>query len=119
MAQDRGNPWIRWELAELYTQQGRNSEARGLIDGLLASQPNNPVALFASASFAANRGQWRTALARLDQIPAAERTVDMAALQKRSWLQYQAALAVSLARRAARPKLRLCWNRLVVDRQQP
>ena len=98
LAQDRDNPWIRWELAQLYTQQGRNSEARGLIDGLLASQPNNPVALFASASFAANRGQWRTALARLDQITPADRTADMATLQKRSWLQHQAALAVSLAR---------------------
>lgn len=98
MAQDRDNPWIRWDLAQLYEQQGRNSEARGLIDGLLTSQPDNPVALFASASFAANRGQWRTALARLDHIEPADRTADMATLQKRSWLQYQAALAVSLAR---------------------
>ncbi len=97
MAQDRDNPWIRWELADLYAKQGRVSEARGLIDGLLASQPDNPVALFASASFAAANGQFRSALATLDRIAGEDRSADMAKLQRRSWLQYQAALARDLA----------------------
>ena len=104
MAQDRNNPWIRWELAELYAAQGRHSEARGLIDGLLASQPDNPVALHASASMAAGRGQWRSALATLDRIPAKDRSAEIAALQRRSWLQYQAALAASLARQGRKPE---------------
>ena len=104
MSQDRANPWIRWDLAKLYTLQGRHSEARGLIDGLLASQPANPVALFASASLAAARGQWRTALATLDHIAPSARTADMAALQKRSWLQHQTALAVSMARQGRKPE---------------
>ena len=104
MAQDRSNPWIRWDLADLYAKQGRLSEARGLIDGLLASQPDNPVALFASASFAAGRGQWRSALAALERIATQDRTADIATLQKRSWLQHQAALAVSLARQGRQPE---------------
>ncbi len=104
MAQDRNNPWIRWELAELYAVQGRHSEARGLVDGLLASQPDNPVALHASASFAAGRGQWRSALATLDRIPARDRSADIASLQRRSWLQHQAALAASLARQGRKPE---------------
>lgn len=104
MSLDRDNPWIRWDLAQLYAQQGRNSEAQGLIDGLLVSQPDNAVALYASASLAAGRGQWRTALATLDRIPSQARTADMAALQKRSWLQHQAALAVSLARQGRKPE---------------
>lgn len=98
MAQDRNNPWIRWELADLYAAQGRHSEARGLIDDLLGSQPDNPVALHASARFAASRGQWRSALATLDRIPAKDRNAEIASLQRRSWLQHQAALAASLAR---------------------
>jgi len=104
MSQDRNNPWIRWELAELYTSQGRHSEARGLIDGLLASQPDNLVALRASASLAAGRGQWRSALETLDRIPAKDRSADIASLQRRSWLQHQAALAASLARQGRKPE---------------
>ena len=98
MGQDRDNPWIRWELAQLYVQQGRSSEARGLIDGLLASQPDNPVALYASAHLAADRGQWAVALETLDRIARKDRNADIAALQRRSWLQHQGARAVSLAR---------------------
>ena len=104
MAQDRDNPWIRWELADLYAKQGRASEARGLIEGLLASQPDNPVALFASASFAASNGQFRSALTTLDRIASKDRSADMAKLQRRSWLQYQAALALELTGQNRRPE---------------
>jgi tetratricopeptide (TPR) repeat protein len=104
MSVDRDNPWIRWELALLYQQQGRASEARGLIDGLLASQPDNPVALYASANFAAARGQFRAALAALERIERKDRTPPIAALQKRSWLQYQAAQAIGLARQNRQPE---------------
>lgn len=104
MSVDRDNPWIRWELAQLYQQQGRAIEARGLIDGLLASQPDNPLALYASANFAAARGQFRSALAALDRIERKDRNPQIAALQKRSWLQYQAAQAVSLARQNRKPE---------------
>ncbi len=104
MGVDRDNPWIRWELAQLYQQQGRASEARGLIDGLLASQPDNPIALYASANFAAARGQFRSALATLERIELKDRTQEIAALHKRSWLQYQAAQAASLARQNRKPE---------------
>ncbi len=104
MSVDPENPWIRWELAQLYQQQGRASEARGLIDGLLASQPDNPIALYASANFAAARGQFRSALSTLDRIEVKDRNQQIAALQKRSWLQYQAAQAVSLARQNRKPQ---------------
>jgi len=104
MGVDRDNPWIRWELAQLYQQQGRASEARGLIDGLLASQPDNPIALYASANFAAARGQFRSALAALEHIDLKDRNQQIAALQKRSWLQFQAAQAASLVRQNRKPQ---------------
>lgn len=104
MGVDRDNPWIRSELAQLYQQQGRASEARGLIDGLLATQPDNPIALYASANFAAASGQFRSAMAALERIAPKDRNQQIAALQKRSWLQYQAAQAVDLARQNRKPQ---------------
>ncbi|MDO8695238.1 MAG: cellulose synthase subunit BcsC-related outer membrane protein [Sheuella sp.] len=98
MRGDRENPWIRLELAELYLRNGRSKEASGLVDGLLITQPTNPAALYASASIAAARGEYAVSLATLDRVLPADRSDNIAALQKRVWIQNQAARASSLAR---------------------
>lgn len=98
MRGDRENPWIRLELAQLYLKDGRSKEASGLVDGLLMTQPTNPAALYASASIAAARGEYAASLAALDRVLPANRSDDLAALQKRVWLQSQAALVSKLAR---------------------
>lgn len=95
---DNLNPWLRLELAQLYLKTGQTSEARGLVDGLLVSNPNLPDALYASAILAGDLQEWSDALAKLEKIPAKDRTPDMAALQKRAWVLERVSYATSLAK---------------------
>lgn len=69
---------------------GANSEARGVMDGLLVSNPHMPEALYASALPASEARDWTGALATLERIPEKNRTRDIAALQKRVWVHVQA-----------------------------
>ncbi len=95
---DPGNPWVRLDLARLYLQMGANNEARGVMDGLLVSNPRMPEALYASALLASEAQDWSHALATLERIPEANRTRDIAALQKRVWVHVQADAASALAK---------------------
>lgn len=106
MGSDPTNVWIRLDLARLYTKAGRNKDAQGLVDGLLASQPNSPDALYASAMLATELGQWNRALSLLDRIPAANRTPDIQGLQRRVWVNAQAASASELAKQGRRDEAR-------------
>jgi len=98
LLQDPASPWVRLDLARLYLKVGATAEARGVVDGLLVSNPNMPEALYASALLASEIGDWAAALATLERIPEASRTRDMATLQRRAWVQTQAAQASELAR---------------------
>ena len=102
MRNDPNNVWIRLDLARLYTKAGRNREAQGLVDGLLASQPNNADALYASAMLAAELQEWHRALNALDRIPANRRNPGVIALQRRVWVNAQAASASELAKQGRR-----------------
>ncbi|AVO49527.1 cellulose synthase [Melaminivora suipulveris] len=95
---DPANPWVRLDLARLYLKMGAISEARGVMDGLLVSNPNMPEALYASALLASESRDWAGALATLERIPEKNRTRDIAALQKRVWVHVQADAASLLAR---------------------
>ncbi|GAA0521636.1 cellulose synthase subunit BcsC-related outer membrane protein [Pigmentiphaga sp. GD03639] len=95
---DPTSPWIRLDLARLYMKMGAYNDARGVMDGLLVSNPDLPEAQYASALLATEMQDWRGALNTLDNIPAQSRTRDMAALQKRAWVHVQAADAAELAR---------------------
>lgn len=95
---DPGNPWVRLDLARLYLKMGAKNEARGVMDGLLISNPNMPEALYASALLASEAGEWTGALATLERIPEKNRTRDIAALQRRVWVQVQAEAAAALGR---------------------
>ncbi|MGE4330638.1 cellulose synthase subunit BcsC-related outer membrane protein [Diaphorobacter sp.] len=95
---DPGNPWVRLDLARLYLKMGASAEARGVMDGLLISNPHMPEALYASALLASEANDWTGALATLERIPEQNRTRDIAALQKRAWVHVQAAAASALGR---------------------
>lgn len=92
------SPWVRLDLANIYRKQGMVSEARGVMEGLLMSQPDMPDALYASALLASETGDAAAGIQYLERIPAASRTRDMAGLQRRLWAQSQAARALALAR---------------------
>ncbi|RSZ30397.1 MULTISPECIES: cellulose biosynthesis protein BcsC [unclassified Variovorax] len=92
------SPWVRLDLANIYRKQGLVSEARGVMEGLLMSQPDMPDALYASALLASETGDAAAGIQYLERIPAGSRTRDMAALQRRLWAQSQAARALALAR---------------------
>ncbi|WP_422086583.1 cellulose synthase subunit BcsC-related outer membrane protein [Variovorax sp.] len=92
------SPWVRLDLANIYRKQGMVSEARGVMEGLLMSQPDMPDALYASALLASETGDSAAGIQYLERIPAGSRTRDMATLQRRLWAQSQAARAQALAR---------------------
>jgi len=92
------SPWVRLDLANIYRRQGLVAEARGVMEGLLMSQPDMPDALYASALLASESGDAAGGIQYLERIPAASRTRDMAALQRRLWAQSQAQRAQALAR---------------------
>ncbi|WP_235507447.1 cellulose biosynthesis protein BcsC [Acidovorax sp. Leaf78] len=94
---DPASPWVRLDLARLYLRMGAVAEARGVMDGLLISNPNMPEALYASALLASEASDWPGALALLDRIPEKHRTRDIAALQKRVWVHVQSSAASALA----------------------
>ena len=95
---DPGNPWVRLDLARLYLKMGAVNEARGVMDGLLVSNPHMPEALYASALLASEARDWTGALATLERIPEKNRTRDIAALQQRVWVHVQADAAAALGR---------------------
>ncbi|WP_298210967.1 cellulose biosynthesis protein BcsC [Acidovorax sp.] len=101
---DPASPWVRLDLARLYLRMGAVAEARGVMDGLLLSNPNMPEALYASALLASEASDWPGALALLDRIPEKHRTRDIAALQKRVWVHVQAQAASALAAEGRRPE---------------
>src|SRR3989344_4037966 len=94
---DPASPCVRLDPARLYLRMGAVAEARGVMDGLLLSNPNMPEALYASALLASEAGDWPNALALLDRVPEKHRTRDIAALQKRVWVHVQASAASALA----------------------
>ncbi|TSH97695.1 tetratricopeptide repeat protein [Verticiella sediminum] len=95
---DPTNAWIRLDLARLYLKVGALQEARGVVDGLLQSNPDMPDALYASALLSAETQDWNGALARLDRIPQQERTTEMGELQRRAWVHAQTAYAGGIAK---------------------
>ncbi|QEI07025.1 tetratricopeptide repeat protein [Pigmentiphaga aceris] len=98
---DPNSPWIRLDLARLYMKMGGLNDARGVMDGLLISNPNMPEALYASALLASEMKDWNGALTTLENIPAQNRTRDMATLQRRVWVHAQADRASELARQGS------------------
>ena len=83
---DPQSPWIRLDLARVYRKQGALTNARSVMDGLLASNPDMPDALYASALLYGELSDWNRTLDMLARIPPQSRTRDMATLQRRAWV---------------------------------
>lgn len=90
--------WLRLDLARIYLKSGNTAEARGVVDGLLLTHPDDPGALQASALLSSQVQDWDAALKTLDKIPARNRGKEVLDLQKHAWTQYQVSQAVKLAR---------------------
>jgi tetratricopeptide (TPR) repeat protein len=95
---DPNSPWLRLELARLYHRSGANSEAFGLMDGLLQTHPDMPDALHAAALMAEEAKEWSLGLSMLEKIPSKARTREMSDLQRKLWVRAQTARAESLAK---------------------
>jgi len=110
--------WLRLDLARLYLKNGAPAEARGVVDGLLLTRPDDAAALQASALLAVETKDWDAALKALDRIPPAQRTRDIVDLQKQAWIRRQAAQAVELANGGRQGEARSMLGRLEAETAQ-
>lgn len=99
---DPRSTWPRLDLARLYLKQDRRDEARGLVEGLPTQGPRHGEASYIRALIAAEEQNWYDGLMWLEQVPEAERTREMAAVQQRLWVRYQSERAAVLARQGRR-----------------
>jgi len=81
--------WIRLDLAHLYLKRGMPAQARSLVDGLLATEPDNVDALYVSVMLSAEQRLWWEGLMTLEHIPANKRTKELTSLQHRLWMEVQ------------------------------
>lgn len=98
MAADPSNAWVRLELAQIYNESGFPKEARGLIDGMLLTDPYNVDALYTSAIFASQQQDWAGAQQALSRIPANLATPEMKALQRDVTVQVRIQYASALGK---------------------
>lgn len=94
---DPANVWARYDLAQLQVKAGDLQQARQEIDTLLRNNPGQAEAQYAGALFASRLGEWSTAQARMQQIPAAQRSRAMQALAEEIDLQTLVQQAQALA----------------------
>lgn len=80
LKEDPNNAWARFALARLYVDLGAVDEARSLMEGLLAAQPNDRDALYTSALLSIQLEEWSEAQATLARIPREARNADISRL---------------------------------------
>ena len=103
--------WIRLDLARLYLRRGMPGQARSLVDGLLASEPDNVDALYVSALLSAELRLWWEGLMTLEHVPANKRSKELISLQNRLWMQVQMDRAVVLYQQGHREQAGLLLQR--------
>ncbi|SAH81464.1 cellulose synthase protein C [Bordetella ansorpii] len=109
---DPNNPWIRLDLARQYLEKGQRTEARGIVDGLLASNPDMPDALYASALLSMQMGESAKAQETLARIPESRRTPAMTATEMQVGVQMQALRAAEVGRAGHTDEARAMLARL-------
>ncbi|MCD9006570.1 BCSC C-terminal domain-containing protein [Luteimonas sp. XNQY3] len=90
------DPWIRLDLARLYSRLGRPDHARSVMDSVLAMPGDDPETLLVGALFAQESGDWQTVLGNLERIPVGSRSADAERLREEAWIALQARDAVAL-----------------------
>lgn len=109
---DPNNAWARYGLARLYLGMGAGNEARSLMDGLLRAQPGDPDALYTSALFAMQQGEWGKARERLSSIPASARSEEVSQLLGDVEFRQRLQEADGLTRRGSYQEARVLLSRL-------
>jgi len=104
MKNDRTNPWIRLELAQIYLKQGKSAQAQALFDALLAGDKGDASTLYAGAILSSQRHDWNGTLKLLDRIPTKDRTPDIVALQKSTEAYSQLSVISNLAQQDRKPE---------------
>lgn len=105
------SPWVRLDLANIYRKQGMVAEARGVMEGLLMSQPDMPDALYASALLASETGDSAAGINTSNAFPPAR--------ARATWRHSSAASGRSRRRHARRRwhararsmRPAACWRR--------
>lgn len=97
LVDDPSNVWVRLSLAKLYMRDNQYTEARGLVDGLLISDPDLPDALYASALLSGDAQDWPKVIETLQAIRPEARTKDMVSLYRQAWVRQQVATANQLS----------------------
>lgn len=110
-----GRAAVRLELASVYREAGELGKARAQIDAVLASHPDAPDALFASAQLYADQQMWRDALQTLERISPVSRSAEMGRLQKTAWAHVQIDRADVLARQGMNAEAEVLLRRVATE----
>lgn len=95
---DPNDPWIRHDLARAYASRGEEPRGRALFEDLLRRSPGNADARYAFALFLSGAGREADAMSVLQQIPPADRSANMANLQRGLWASIQGQRARAFTR---------------------
>ncbi|WP_313740151.1 cellulose synthase subunit BcsC-related outer membrane protein [Pseudomonas sp.] len=109
---DPNSTWARYGLAKLYQDAGARDEASSLMDGLARAQPNDPEALYISALFAIDQGDWNKARGLLSDIPAGNRGTQVTQLLRDAEFQQRLQEIDTLNRRGSYQEARVFLARL-------
>jgi tetratricopeptide (TPR) repeat protein len=110
-----GSTQARLDLAQIYQGAGDFNKARGLIDGVLAGNPDLPVALYASAQLYAEQRLWRETLYTLEKISPVSRNDEMGKLQKTAWAHVQIDRADALVRQGNNREAEVLLRQVAVE----
>lgn len=105
----------RLDLAQIYRSTGELSKARSLIESVLASHPDMPEALLASALLFAEQHLWPETLFVLEKVAPVARNAEMAKLQKMAWAHVQLDRADALLRRGDNIEAELLLRRIAAE----
>jgi tetratricopeptide (TPR) repeat protein len=110
-----GSSQARLDLAQIYQGAGEFNKARGLIDGVLAGNPDLPVALYASAQLYAEQRLWRETLYALEKISPVSRSDEMGKLQKTAWAHVQIDRAEALVHQGNNREAEVLLRQVAVE----
>lgn len=88
----------RLDLAQIYRSSGEYAKSRVQIESVLASNPDLPEALYASAQLYAEQRLWMETMHTLEKVNPVSRTSEMTRLQKTAWAHLQIDRADALVR---------------------
>jgi len=110
-----GSMSARLDLARIYQSAGEMAKARVQIDSVLATSPDLPDALYASAQLYATQRLWWETLHTLDKISPVSRTTEMGKLQKMAWAHVQIDRADALVRQGNNAEAELLLRQVAAE----